>query len=112
MKRGIVSVPTSLGASMRGAELGPEAIKEFLDMNSFIDHGTIKMETCPCEDFTKKRFPCIKNNNKRLENKILKVLQTRNFPITLGGDHTLTAGAGVARHYKHIGLFYKDAMVA
>jgi len=109
-KCGILSVPTSLGASMKGTELGPKEIKKRLKFQ-FKDFGETQIETCPCKDYTKKRFPCIKNNNKKTESKIKNILLKKYFPIILGGDHSLTAGsvAGTASHYKNIGLIYVDA---
>jgi len=38
---------------MRGAELGPNAIKTFLNLKKFKDFGEVRIESS-CKDFTRK----------------------------------------------------------
>jgi arginase len=107
---GLLGVPTSLGASINGTELGPHAIREELT-GDFKDYGDVVVKTCPVGDKKKKRFGCIKKNNDAVASGVKKILKDKRMPIILGGDHSITIGGvtAVASYYGHIGLIYIDA---
>jgi arginase len=113
-KYGLLGVPTSLGASIKGTERGPDAIREHLTRSDQVplkDYGDVVVRTCPVGDKTKKRFGCIKKNNDAVALKVRGILKDKRMPILLGGDHSITIGGvtGVVGHYGHIGLIYFDA---
>lgn len=40
-----------------------------------------------------------------------KIIQSKSFPLVLGGDHSIAIGtlAGVSKHYKNLGVIWYDA---
>ena len=51
------------------------------------------------------------NANTKLAEKVEAVVERGNFPLVLGGDHSIAIGtlAGLAKKYKNLGVIWYDA---
>ncbi|HLW51747.1 MAG TPA: arginase [Candidatus Angelobacter sp.] len=121
----ILGVPLDLGASRRGVDMGPSAVRVAglearLEAIGHVveDGGNVavaipeqKKEGDPKAKYLKEIVStCTKHADM-----VLKTLESGNFPLVLGGDHSVAAGtvAGIAEFYrrqeKKIGLLWIDA---
>jgi len=121
----VIGVPLDLGASRRGVDMGPSAVRvaglearlEALG-HRVTDFGNIRVE------IAETRAPGSKNAHylaeiaetcARTGEAVIEALQAGMTPLLLGGDHSQAAGsvAGVAEFYrrqeKTIGLLWIDA---
>ena len=121
----IISVPLDLGASRRGTDAGPSALRV-----AGLSEGLEKIG-CSLAKQLDIRVPSMetrqsKSDNARFKDEILKVcsslatetetsLQDGCLPLVIGGDHSIAMGtvSGVAAHYQKqgqdIGLIWFDA---
>lgn len=117
----IIGVPMDLGQTRRGVDMGPSAIRyagiiERLENLSYIveDLGDIHI------NHSKKNFArnekvnnidLVAEINEDLANKVDKVVNDGQFPLLLGGDHSIAMGslAGIAKHYQNLGVIWYDA---
>jgi len=121
----IIGVPLDLGANMRGANMGPAAIRiaelhqkiNVLGIQTF-DLGDLAVpvrDTLPQEAAEQRFLPQITAVCRELEGHVYSALNQGRIAITLGGDHCIAIGsiAGVARYYRErhqsIGLIWIDA---
>jgi len=121
----IIGVPMDLGASRRGTDVGPSAMRvaglgrAIRDMGYTLareeDIMVPAMETRPPED-SKARFkPQILSVCKELAGRVKELMDTGEFPLVIGGDHSIAMGtvAGVSAHYRdrgeEMGLIWFDA---
>lgn len=121
----IIGVPLDLGASRRGTDMGPSALRiaglgaairrlgHRLDLEE--DIPVPAMET-RSTDNEKARFkPEILEVCTTLAKRVLATLEAEQFPLIIGGDHSIAMGsmAGAAAHYRaqneKIGLIWFDA---
>lgn len=118
----IIGVPMDLGQMRRGVDMGPSAIRyagiverlRGLDYQVH-DVGDIAIERSP-ED-TVVRTDNLRNlaevvaTNTRLAEVVDREISDGQFPLVLGGDHSIALGtlAGVSQHYKQLGLIWYDA---
>ncbi len=121
----IVGVPLDLGASRRGTDMGPSALR-IAGLGAAIrrlgyrvgreqDIPAPAMETRSPDDKEARFKPQILEVCINLANKVKSILQANEFPLVIGGDHSIAMGtvAGVASHFreqnKSIGLIWFDA---
>ncbi len=120
-----IGVPLDLGASQRGANLGPSVVriagiqeKVFGLGLEFVDEGDLSVpirEMLAESERDKKFLKAIENVCSNLAAKVLQVLQNNRFPLVVGGDHSLAIGSisGTAQYYKKqnkkLGLIWIDA---
>ncbi len=117
----IIGVPHDLGQSRRGVDMGPSAIR-FAGLNqklselgyNVIDEGDIKCSTFETGTMGNKKMRFLEdivNHCSELKNIVEKIVQKDEFPLVLGGDHSITMGtvAGLVSHYEELGLIYLDA---
>ncbi len=121
----VIGVPLDLGASRRGVDMGPSAVRVAglearLEAIGHVveDAGNIavaiaeqKKEGSPHAKYLKEiTATCTKHAEL-----VLKTLEAGKTPLSLGGDHSIAAGtvSGVAEFYrrqkKKIGLLWLDA---
>jgi arginase len=121
MRIEIIGVPMDLGANRRGTDMGPSAIRyaglsQALRNMEFevIDHGNIEI---PVPESLKIDNPHllfvdeIIDGCLRLGDFVTNVLDRGNFPLVLGGDHSIALGSllGAARKIPDMGLIWLDA---
>ncbi len=118
----ILSVPFDLGAGRRGVHLSPNAImKEGLEQR-LADVGVscvIEDEVVPPTtgkanrdmDDNLKNLEEVIDANAKLADRVEAVVGKGQFPLVLGGDHSIAIGtlSGLARHYRNLGVIWFDA---
>ena len=121
----IINVPLDLGASRRGTDAGPSAVR-IAGLNAALrrlgyainvetDISVPSMET-RAEVNEKARFKAeILAVCQQLAEKTLSVMDEGNTPLVIGGDHSIAMGtiSGLAAHFKKknqdLGLIWFDA---
>lgn len=121
----IFGFPIDLGASRRGVDMGPSAIrlsglqKQLEDLGYHVfDRGDINIKTKEVLHITNPKLKyldeIVKASNK-LGAQVEKSLNNGNFPLCIGGDHSIALGsiAGIAshckKHNKKLGIIWVDA---
>ena len=121
----ILGVPLGYGASMAGVDIGPAALRVArLDQRiahlgyAVDDLGDMRLErprTLPEVDEKLKYVREISSACEQLAKEVERILDADNFPLILGGDHSIAIGsfAGVASYFKKqdqtLGLIWFDA---
>ena len=120
MQIDVIGIPIDLGADRRGVDMGPSAIryahlqKKLEDIGYTVkDEGNIEVpiaEMCTISNPKLKYIDCIIPMSRRVAGAVATSVQAKNFPLVLGGDHSLSIGSvrGAARNRK-IGLIWIDA---
>ena len=121
----VLGVPLGYGASMAGVDIGPAALR-VARLNQRIarlgysvrDLGDMRLErpqTLPEESEKLKYVREISNACEQLASEVEAILEANEFPIVLGGDHSIAMGSfsGVANYYRKreqtLGLIWFDA---
>jgi arginase len=124
-RAGILGVPLGFGASIPGVDLGPYAMRvaRLSDRISalgyeVVDHGDLKI---PRPQIATATHENPKHLNEMvaactdLAEKVYGILDHRQIPIVLGGDHSIAIGSltGIARYFRDheapLGLLWFDA---
>jgi arginase len=119
----IVGVPMDLGASRRGVDMGPSAVRYAklhdklgaLGVASIVDHGNLHVpirESAAQDDNTAKYLHVITEVCNHLAEVVEEAVREGGLPIVLGGDHSIAMGtlAGLARaRSEQAGLVWVDA---
>lgn len=122
----IIGFPSDLGASRRGVDMGPSAIRianvgpSLRNMGYDVeDMGNVPVavrESIAGKGDSKIKFlKEIVDATKALKDSVYESLKEGRVPLTLGGDHSLAIGsiAGVAKYYgekkQKIGVIWLDA---
>ncbi len=120
MQIDIIGVPIDLGADRRGVDMGPSAIryshlqKKLEEIGYTVqDEGNVEVpiaEMCRITNPKLKYIDCIIPMSRRIAGAVATSIQAKNFPLVLGGDHSLSIGSvrGAARN-KKIGVIWIDA---
>ncbi|HLS36386.1 MAG TPA: arginase [Bacillota bacterium] len=121
----IIGVPMDLGQSRRGVDMGPSAIRyagvmERLERLAYeindLGDVPIKRPTAR-EEYKQNSKQPLKNleqvieANEKLAKMVDQEVSKGNFPLILGGDHSIAIGslAGIAKHYDNLGVIWYDA---
>jgi arginase len=121
----VIGVPLDMGASRRGVDMGPSAMRvaglesrlEALG-HQVTDAGNIRVEIAETQaagDESARYLKQIADTCTRTADAVLKTLEDGMTPLLLGGDHSLAAGsiAGTAQFYRRqnqqIGVLWIDA---
>ena len=99
----IVGVPMDLGASRRGVDMGPYAVRyakleeklRRLPIAEIYDHGNLQVplrEEFGHGDQKAKYFDIIDTVCKQLATEVEHIVNSNGFPIVLGGDHSIAMG--------------------
>jgi arginase len=121
----ILGVPLDLGASRRGVDMGPSALR-LAGLNTRLeslgyevaDLGNISVaqqESTPTGLHIAKYLPQIAKTCSTLAEAVERIVSSEKFPLVLGGDHSIAVGtvAGVShaflRREKKVGLVWVDA---
>jgi arginase len=121
----LIGFPMDLGAGRRGVDMGPSALRiaeigQKLQALGYEvrDEGDIPIQTQEVqtiEDHSLRYLPEIARACQDLSNKVENVLDQGDFPLILGGDHSMSIGsiAGIAAHCKktgkRLGVLWIDA---
>ncbi len=117
----VLGVPMDLGADRRGVDIGASALryaglKDSLQNLGYVvhDQGNISVaqpESKPEGHPRLKYLEPIVHASEELATLVTEALQKGEFPLVLGGDHSIALGSisGVARVHKDIGVLWVDA---
>jgi arginase len=121
----IIGVPMDLGASRRGVDMGPSALRvaglqpRLRQLGRQVeDIGNIQVRQPEEQPYGEKKARFlgeIAETCKLLADTVKKTLDEDLFPLVLGGDHSIATGtvAGAAAHFhkesKRIGVIWLDA---
>src|SRR5437763_7756299 len=121
MRIRLIGAPIDLGADRRGVDIGPNAIR-YAGLNEQLqrlghtvhDIGNLPVPppgSQPVGDLRLKYLEPIVEVTEELANQVTSALQQNEFPLILGGDHSIALGsvAGVAKVHKNIGVLWIDA---
>lgn len=122
---GVLGVPLDLGASRRGVDMGPSAVRVAgLDTrlaalgHSVTDSGNIPVEIAETQNSGSQNaryLQEITDTCARTAAAVIEILRSGKTPLVLGGDHSIAAGSvsGVAEFYRRqhqkIGILWLDA---
>lgn len=110
----IIDACTDLGVSVDGAALGPEILTEDL-INKKVDNiHIIHADENGKEkekDNKKKNLKKLNEFNIELYNRVLKSIDEKKFPLTIGGDHSLVIASALAsiKKNQNLGIIWIDA---
>ncbi len=117
----VIGVPMDLGADRRGVDIGASAIR-YAGLNDQLrrldyevhDIGNIVVpqpESQPSGNARLKYLEPIIKVAQELADTVTDALKANEFPLILGGDHSITLGSmtGVTRLHKDIGVLWIDA---
>jgi arginase len=122
----IIGVPMDLGASRRGVDMGPYAVR-YTDLRELLERQGHKVEDAgnlpvPFREDAERGaqrgaryLGAITEVCRTIAKHSKQALDTGRLPLVLGGDHSLAAGsvAGAAAHFaaskKRLGLIWIDA---
>ena len=122
---GIIGAPLDLGAGRRGVDMGPSAIR-VAGLDSRLaslgyevnDLGNVEVdqpETSPVGIQQARYLPQITKTCLRLTEAVGKIAESGQFPLVLGGDHSIAIGtvAAISNHLRNknqkLGLLWIDA---
>ena len=110
----IINANTDLGVSVNGACLGPDTLTENLENEKincikriYADEEDKEFE----KDNKKKNLKKLNKFNEQVYNEVLKTIDDGNFPLTIGGDHSLVIASALAsiNRNKSLGIIWIDA---
>lgn len=119
----IIGAPSTFGQKKLGVNLGPDAIRYAGLMSRLkkmgldvIDKGNIEVPTLDVEKFNSdqeglRNYDEIVTVSENLSKATSEIVKKGNFPLTLGGDHSIAVGSisGISQHYKNLGVIWYDA---
>ena len=115
MKFDIINANSDLGLLINGAKYGPKKLSEVLKNERNIQN-IYNIESYDIEKSTDindkyKNIEYINLFNKKLFDRVTKTIDEGNFPITLGGDHSIVIGSALASINKNLklGIIWIDA---
>ena len=124
-KVAVIGAPMDLGSGRRGVDMGPSAVRAAGLHNRLValgydveDLGNIEVvqpESIPPKPSSARFLHEIATSCTRLAKMVEKAAAAGQFPIVLGGDHSIAAGtiAGMAKHYRKskrkLGVLWIDA---
>jgi arginase len=119
----IIGMPMNHGAAKLGSNLGPDKIRE-LNLEGMLremqyevcDLGDVEVSKVNEEDIYRcdeklKYYDVVIDANTKLAFKAYESIKSGNFPLVIGGDHSLGMGsiAGVSKHINNLGVVWIDA---
>lgn len=114
----IIGVQLDQGASTRGVNMGPLAIRHAGFHEGLTDLGidwNDKGDVIPMQDGASRpnlnNYETIIDANEQLYKEVKKTLDDDRMPIVLGGDHSIAAGSipAIAEKYDDLGVIWIDA---
>lgn len=118
-KISVIGSQMDMGAVRKGVDMGPLAIRHaglvqmIRDIGYHVkDYGDILPMVATSEGSPRMRYEKeINEANERLFQRVLEIHKNHEFPVVLGGDHSIAAGSAsaTAQHFGKIGVLWIDA---
>ncbi len=119
----VIGVPLDYGQSRRGVDMGPSAMRYAGVMkrleaigHNLKDEGDVPVSAVEQKDgeiTNLKNLKEVVQATSELANRVAEVVRKGNFPLVLGGDHSIAIGtiAGLVPKYTNLGVIWYDAHV-
>ncbi|UOE93562.1 arginase [Alkalihalobacillus sp. LMS39] len=118
----IIGVPMDLGQKRRGVDMGPSAmryaglIEEVEELGYEVkDFGDISINRSrsDTEEGNLRNLKEVIHASNVLQQEVEKIEDNGNFPLILGGDHSISIGsiAGLCKRHENLGVIWYDAHV-
>ncbi len=121
MRISVIGAPIDLGADRRGVDIGPRAIR-YAGLSNQLqrlghtvhdagDLSIASMENLSIGNPHLKYLEPIVQTSEELARLVTTTLQAQEFPLILGGDHSIALGSisGVAQVHQPLGVIWIDA---
>ncbi|MEB8095858.1 arginase [Staphylococcus caprae] len=119
----IIGAPSTFGQKKLGVNLGPDAIRYAGLLaclkrmgHDVIDKGNIEVPNLDVEKFHSnqeglRNYNEIITVSENLSKAVSETVKNGNFPLTLGGDHSIAVGSisGISQYYNNLGVIWYDA---
>ncbi|MGK7378691.1 arginase [Planococcus sp. 1R117A] len=117
----IIGVPMDHGQNRRGVDMGPSAIRyagvvERIENlgHTVKDEGDIQIGHADGSidtDTNLRNLKVVTDATEALGAKVFEVAEAGNFPLVLGGDHSIAIGtlAGISERHENLGVIWYDA---
>ncbi|WP_227395917.1 arginase [Jeotgalibacillus aurantiacus] len=117
----VIGVPMDLGQMRRGVDMGPSAIRyagllERLENigHTVTDLGDIRIdqaERVHTAETNLRNLEAVVKGNTELADQVKAVKDAGDFPLILGGDHSIAIGslAGISSKHESLGVIWYDA---
>lgn len=114
MMYNIINACSDLGVDVDGANNGPLLISKNLNnkmINKFITVNKVDCKKSKSIHDLKKNLNEVNIFNKELYDKVIETLNSKIFPITIGGDHSIAVGSALGSQMvnKNLGIIWIDA---
>lgn len=119
---GIIGAPITIAQPNMGVDLGPDSLRHAGLINRLLnldlklnDYGNVSVPmkgTNQIDPETKlKNLEEVASGNETIANKVKEIKSKGDFPLILGGDHSVAIGtiAGLHSYYKNMGVIWYDA---
>ncbi|PTF26942.1 arginase [Staphylococcus cohnii] len=119
----IIGAPSTYGQKKLGVDFGPDAIRyagiveriQNIGIN-VKDSGNISVPAIHLEKFNSaqkglRNLDEIVEVSNQLSETVSQSVDNGNFPLILGGDHSIAIGSisGISKHYENLGVIWYDA---
>lgn len=111
----IINACTDLGVHVNGAHIGPLELTKNLEHSSISKITTLQYSDDVVKetekDNKKKNLDELNKFNEKLYSLVSEALESGNFPITIGGDHSLAIASALAsiKKYENMGIIWFDS---
>lgn len=119
----IIGAPSAFGQRKLGVNMGPDAMRYagLIERLESIGHTVIDQGNVESPAIDMKKYKSEQGGLRNLEEvttfceslceKVDGVVQKGNYPVVIGGDHSIAMGtiSGIAKHYKNLGVIWYDA---
>ena len=110
----IIEAKNDLGVNIDGTDKGPSILTKNIDKDKINKIYTIEKPNYEKEtkkDNLKKNLKGVNEFNEKLYETVSNIVEEGNFPLTLGGDHTIAIASALAsiKQRKKLGIIWVDA---
>lgn len=119
----IIGAPSAFGQRKLGVNMGPDAMRYagLIERLENIGHTVIDQGNVESPAIDMKKYKSEQGGLRNLEEvttfceslceKVDGVVQKGNYPVVIGGDHSIAMGtiSGIAKHYENLGVIWYDA---
>lgn len=119
----IIGAPSAFGQRKLGVNMGPDAMRYagLVERIENIGHTVLDRGNVESPAIDMKKYKSEQGGLRNLEEvtafcedlctKVDEVVQKGNYPVVIGGDHSIAMGtiSGIAKHYDNLGVIWYDA---
>ncbi len=114
----IIGAANDFGASKYGARLAPKTLRDLGLCEQLValgytvsDYGDVLPQISTETQPRLKNWQTVADFNKRLHHAVNDSFDKKQFPLVLGGDHSISAGtvSAAAKHHEGLGVIWVDA---